>query len=119
MGKLVSVGITVLALAGCATVANTLSPQEIASFKLTSVKVAFAPGARVRWEDGTDAYAKAGNVPPDQMLNAADSDAGQAFMRDALLPKIKDALQRNVAVKLAGTRPVRVEVSVDRVRHRA
>jgi hypothetical protein len=52
---LVSGGIAFAALAGCATVSNTLSPAEITSLKLTSVKVAVAPETRVRWKDGTNA----------------------------------------------------------------
>jgi hypothetical protein len=100
------------ALAACATVPNGLSPEEIASFKLTGVKVAFAPDAPIRWEDGMNAYAKANNVAPDQMLNAADSEAGKTFLRDALTPKIKEAMERNVSRKLAGLRPVRIEMTV-------
>jgi len=65
------------ALAGCATAANTLSPAEIASFKLTDMKVVFAPDARIVWEDGMTAFARANNVPVDQMLNAAESETGK------------------------------------------
>jgi hypothetical protein len=42
------------------------------------------------------AYARANDIPPDQMLSAADSEAGKAFMRSALAPNVRDAMVRNV-----------------------
>ena len=58
------------------------------------------------------AFARANNVPPDQILNAADSKAGKAFMRTALAPKVRDAMLRNVSSRLGGSRLVRLEVTV-------
>ena len=37
------------ALAACATVSSTLSPEQVEGFRLTGVNVGFAPDARMTW----------------------------------------------------------------------
>jgi len=99
------------ALAGCATAANTLSPAEIASFKLTDMKVVFAPDARIVWEDGMTAFARANNVPADQMLNAAESETGKAVTQFDIVPTAQRLLIGSAAnsmtadINTGGPRP--------------
>ena len=47
-----------LTLAGCVTVENSLSQNDVADMKLTGVAVNIDPGAII-WEDGLRAYAAA------------------------------------------------------------
>ena len=58
LARLAVLGIA-LALAGCKTVENSLTANDISSMKLTAVTVSYAPDATVQWEDGIRAYAAA------------------------------------------------------------
>jgi hypothetical protein len=93
------------ALAGCATVANTLSPEQVAGFRLAAVNVGFAGDARVSWLDGARHYADSKGLD-------FEGPETQAYIRNAIASKVKAAMQTRLAGQLTGLRPVRVEVVV-------
>jgi hypothetical protein len=101
-----------LALAGCKTVENSLTQNDVTAMKLAGVNVSFAPEAAIQWEDGIRAYATARSIPDDQIATAANTPEGKAFVQSMLAPRIKAVLEQRVALQLTGTRPVRVEVVV-------
>lgn len=100
------------ALAGCATVSHTLSPEQVAGFRLTAVTVGFAPDARIVWGDGERAYAASKGVAAIEARSVADTPQGQAYLRNAIASKVKGAMQEHLAERLTGSRPVRVEITV-------
>jgi hypothetical protein len=101
-----------LALAGCQTVENSLSQNDVAAMKLAAVTVSFAPDARVQWEDGIRAYATAKAISDDEIATRANTPEGNAYVQTMLGPKIKAALEQKVGPQLHGARPVRLEVVV-------
>lgn len=103
------------ALAGCATVSHTLSPEQIASFRLTAVNIGFTPDARIAWGDGELAYAASRGVASHESSSVADSPEGKAYLRNAIASKLKPAMQGHLAGLLNGSRPVRVDVTVKEV----
>jgi hypothetical protein len=103
------------AVAGCNTVSNTLPPEQVAGFRLTTVNVGFAPDAKIGWGDGELAFAASKGVPSHEVATVADTPEAQAYLRNALAAKVKDALQRRLAPGLKGSRPVRVDVMVKEV----
>jgi hypothetical protein len=62
-----------LALAGCKTVENSLTANDISSMKLTGATVSYAPDATVQWEDGIRAYAAAKTIPDHELTAAANT----------------------------------------------
>jgi hypothetical protein len=101
------------ALLACATVSNTLSPEQVAGFRLTAVTVGFAPDAQIWWPDAEPAGSK---VPPaHDSDSAANTTGGQAHLRSIITSKLKDAMRQHLAEGLNGTRPVRVDVTVKQV----
>ncbi|MCB8822706.1 hypothetical protein [Microvirga rosea] len=101
-----------LALAGCVTASNTLSPDQVANLRLESVTVAFAPSARIWWGDGERAYAASKGLPIQDSDALGKTPEGQAYVQGIIAAKLRDAMTRNLAGYLAGTRPARVEVMV-------
>ena len=99
-------------MAGCKTAENSLRREDVASFKLTGVTVRYKPDASIMWEDAVRAYATASNVVDDKLAEASTSPQAKAYMQKFLADRIKGTLERNLSPKLAGTRPVRLEVSV-------
>lgn len=75
--------VAMLALAGCVTVENPLSQNDVAHMKLTTVSVSFAPKALVVGYEG----------PP-----------------EALGGKIRAGMEQAMAGQLVGTRPVRLDI---------
>jgi hypothetical protein len=110
--RFVLAGFGAVALAGCASVSNTLSPQEVAGLKLTGVAVTFTPEAAVQWEDGQRLYAASKGVSYPQIGQPVDAAEEKAYLRNALTPKLKAAMEKNLAATLHGSRPVRLEVTV-------
>jgi hypothetical protein len=102
-------------VAGCVTASNTLPFDEIKNMRLADVNVSFAPSARIAWGEGEQAYAKSKAVPSHQASTAANTPDGQAYMRNTIGGKVKVAMERHVAPKLAGSRPVRMQVQVKSV----
>jgi hypothetical protein len=92
-------------LAGCFTVANNLSPEQIGSFRLAAVNVRYADDARVSWPDGASTYAEAKGVD-------IASPEVQAYVKNTIASKITSVMQRRVGDRLVGSRPVRIEVVV-------
>jgi hypothetical protein len=89
--RFVLAGFGAVALAGCASVSNTLSPQEVAGLKLTGVAVTFTPEAAVQWEDGQRLYAASKGVSYPQIGQPVDAAEEKAYLRNALTPKLKAA----------------------------
>ena len=100
-----------LALTGCVTTENSLSANDIAAMKLTGVTVAYAPDASIRWDDGIRAYAASKGIV-DDVASATNTPEGKASVRNALMPHIKNGVERQMAGQLNGARPVRLEVVV-------
>ena len=48
----VAVLAALVVLAGCKTVENSLSQNDVSAMKLAGVTVRFAPEATIQWEDG-------------------------------------------------------------------
>lgn len=104
--------VSALALASCVTTSNTLSPEQVASFRLAAVNVGFAPDARILWADGERAYAASKRVAALNPEVVANSPEAQAFIRNAIASKVKGAMQERLAAQLTGSRPVRAEITV-------
>jgi hypothetical protein len=98
--------------AGCKTAENSLRREDVASFKLTGVTVRYKPDASIMWEDAVRAYATAQGIPDHQLAEASASPQAKAYAQKFLADRAKATLERNLAPKLAGTRPVRLEVVV-------
>ena len=111
LARLAVLGIS-LALAGCKTVENSLTANDISSMKLTAVTVSYAPSATVQWEDGIRAYAAAKSIPDDELTAAANTPEGKAYVQNLLAPQIKSAVELAMGGALVGTRPVRLEIVV-------
>ena len=111
LARLVALG-GLLLLAGCVTANNSLSPNDIASMKLAGVAVSFAPDARIQWEDGLRAYADSKAVSLEQAATMADTPEAKAFVQGLLTPRIKAGVEQVLASRLAGTRPVRLDIRV-------
>jgi hypothetical protein len=103
-----------LAFAGCVTTENSLSQNDLASFKLTAVAVSFAPNAWITWEDGIRAYANAKTISDDQITAAANTPDGKAYVQGLLAQRITVGVEQAMAGQLAGTRPVRLDIVVKR-----
>jgi len=103
------------ALAGCATASNTLSVEQVGTFRLAGVNVAFAPDVHIWWGDGERAYAASKGQAATESDALAKTPEGQAYLRNTIAAKLKGAMERNLAGTLVGTRPVRAEVSVKNV----
>lgn len=101
-----------LALAGCVTANNSLSQSDIASMKLAGVAVSFAPDAHIQWEDGLRAYADSKAVSLEQAATMAGTPEVKAFVQGLLTPRIKAGVEQVLAARLAGTRPVRLDIRV-------
>ena len=97
---------------GCVTVENSLRKEDVASFKLTSVAVRYKPDAAISWDDAVRAYGTAKGIPDQELAEASNSPEAKAHARTYLAGRIKTALERNLSPKIAGTRPVRLEIVV-------
>ncbi|MBR0986026.1 MULTISPECIES: hypothetical protein [Bradyrhizobium] len=112
LARIVALG-GMLALAGCVTAANnSLSQSDIAGMKLTGVAVSFARDARIQWEDGLRAYADSKAVSLEQAATMADAPEVKAFVQGLLAPRIKAGVEQVLVARLAGTRPVRLDIRV-------
>jgi hypothetical protein len=100
-----------LALAGCVTVENSLSANDVADMKLTGVTIAYAPDARIQWDEGIFAYAASKGIV-DDMATATNTPEGKAYVRNMLASRIKGGVEREMAGQLNGGRPVRLDVVV-------
>lgn len=101
-----------LLLCGCVTASNTLAPDQVTTLRLASVSVAFAPNARIWWGDGERAFAALKERPASEAEDAAKSEEGRAYLRNAIAGKLTQAFESNLKGALLGTRPVRLEINV-------
>lgn len=104
-----------LVLAGCQTVSNSLTADQVKSFKLVGTTVAFDPEAAIWWGDGERAYAASKGIETVEADASAKTPEGKAYMRGQIAAKVKTAMDKNLGGKLTGSRPVRVEVTVKSV----
>jgi hypothetical protein len=112
MYKAILFALAAVGLAGCVTATNTLSVDDVATFRLAGVDVDFAPDARIWWGDGERAFAASKGQPATESENLGKTQEGQAYLRNTVLAKIETAMERNLSTALAGSRPVRVRVMV-------
>ena len=101
-------GLIAVALAGCVTVSNTLTTDQVASFRLTQVDVVMPADARIRWGDGEAAYASSKGLPP----ASPATPESERYVRDGVSTRVRAAFQRELTGKLVGARPVKVQVTV-------
>ena len=94
-------------LAGCVTASNTLSPDQISSFRLQAVEVTVAPNAFVSWMDELD-------LPPEGTEGRPASSQAEAGVRtrQAIVAKLRDSMLKEVGGELNGARPVKLLVRV-------
>ena len=111
LARLAALG-AALALAGCVTVENSLTQNDIAGMKLTGVTVSYAPNALIQWEDGIRAYATSKAITDDQIATAANTPEGKAYVQAMLAPVIKTGISKSLTGQLIGSRPVRLDVVV-------
>jgi capsular polysaccharide biosynthesis protein len=109
------VGAIAAALAGCVTASNTVSVDQIATYRLSGVNVTFAPDVIIMWGDGERAYAASKGQPATESDILAKTPEGQAYLRNTIATKLKGAMERNLAGGLIGARPVRLDVTVKNV----
>jgi hypothetical protein len=106
---------TAVVLAGCVTATNSLSVDDVASFRFAGANVRFAADASIMWGDGERAFAASKGQPATESDNLARTPEGQAYLRNTIATKLKSAMERNLAGSLSGARLVRVEVTVKNV----
>jgi hypothetical protein len=111
-----------LALTGCITAANTLSVEQLASFRLQAVDVTVAPNAMILWDEPGLAVAQARNpriAPASARAGRAGEPSpaagladGQALARRTAAELLRKALIAEVGPELNGARPVRLAVRI-------
>lgn len=102
-------------LAGCVTVTNPATREQVLSFRLTQVNVAFAPDASIWWGDGEREYAATKGVAAHNAESVANTPEGQAYIRGMIVNKLSTALEKALGGYLVGERPVHLQVVVKRV----
>ncbi len=110
--RLVAVAALGLLLCGCVTASNTLAPDQVATMRLQSVSVTFRPNARIWWGDGERAFAALKGRPALEAEEAAKTEEGQVYLRNAIASKLTQAFDSNLKGELLGTRLVRLEINV-------
>lgn len=104
-----------LVLSACHTVApNTLSPQETANLRFTGLEVHVPPDAAIRWSSAEDDYLRSRKLSPTDPALAATPEA-RAYLRDLAARRLKRALERVIASRPEGSRPVRLVTTINRV----
>ena len=101
-----------LTLAGCVTVSNSLTADDIKSLRYTGTTVSFDPQVAIWWGDGERAYAGSKGLSDAQAADAIKTPEGKAYIHGQIASRVKAAMDRHLPEKLAGTRPVRVDVVV-------
>ncbi|MDV2984980.1 UNVERIFIED_CONTAM: hypothetical protein Q9R58_11725 [Methylobacteriaceae bacterium AG10] len=104
-----------LGVSACATVApNTLSPQETADLRFTSLEVQVPPEASIRWSSAEDDYLRSRGLSLTDPALVATPEA-RAYLRDLVARRLKHALERVIARRPEGSRPVRLVATIKRV----
>lgn len=109
------VACALMALAGCQTVSNSLTADQVKSFKLVGTTVVFDPEAAIWWGDGERAYAASKGIDAAGADALAKTPAGKVYMHAQIAAKVKSAMEQKLGARLTGSRPVRVEVMVKNV----
>jgi capsular polysaccharide biosynthesis protein len=109
------IGSIAAALAGCVTASNTVSVDQLATYRLSGINVTFAPDVNIMWGDGERAYAASKGQPATQSDVLAKTPEGQAYLRNTIATKLRGAMERNLAGGLGGARPARLDVTVKSV----
>ncbi len=132
-------GLSGLVAAGCATIHNPLSPQDVAALRIVEIRTTFEPGAAISWAAAEQEFvdqAKAesarsakgrpktttyerlsefGAAPDpaaDEHRRLVASPEGKEYVRKRIVNLIESRLRRDVAPQLAGTRDVHLELNV-------
>jgi len=101
-------------VSGCVTPApNRLSSVETAELRFTSLDVRVPETAPIVWGTAEADYARANGLSPNDPAVAA-TPAGRAFVRDLVACRLKTKLERVLAKRPVGTRPVRLVATVTR-----
>ncbi len=99
-------------LSACVTVTpNTLSPQEAADLKVTSLEIVIPPEARIDWSSAEDDYLRSRNLSQTDPALVASPDA-RTHLRNLVTARLKAKLDRVIAQRPPGTRPVRLVATV-------
>lgn len=102
-------------LGACTTVApNRLSALETADLRFTSLEVRVPETAPIAWSSAEDDYLLARNLSQTDPALARTPEA-KAYMRERAAARLKAALDRVVARRQSGTRPVRVVATLVQV----
>jgi hypothetical protein len=127
-------------LAGCATVSNPLSLEELKSLRISGVDVVYAPEASIYWPNAEQEYvasvqAKQGKRPAAKAaaaqtstsditagggVDSSDSEYAQIaatpeakqHLRDKLAGLVKTQVEKSLMPHFNGTREARIEVAV-------
>jgi hypothetical protein len=110
--RLVAAMVVAAIVSGCVTAQHALRREDVAALKLTGVTVSYAKDATILWDDAVRAYGSAKAIPDHELATAATSAEARAFMQNFLAARIKTTLERQLSPKMAGTRPVRLEIVV-------
>ncbi len=86
--------------------------DQVASIRLTEVRVSYTPDVNIWWGDGERAFATSKGIPLLEAEAAAKTEEGKAYLHGIVTSKVKGAMERELAGKLTGSRPVRVDVVV-------
>jgi hypothetical protein len=79
---------------------------------LTGTNVVYAPDANIWWGDGERAYAATKGVSILNAQSIADTPEAKDYIRKTIATKLKTAMEKDLAGKLVGSKPVRVEIVV-------
>lgn len=101
-----------LSLAACNTGApNRLSALETADLRFTSLEIRTPDTARISWSEVEDQFRRSRGLGALVPLGAAASEA-RAFVQDRVALRMKAVLDRVIAKRAAGSRPVRAVVTI-------
>lgn len=102
-----------LLVGGCATAPKrTLSPDQVASLRLSAIKVQVAPDATLWWGEGERRYAAAQGRSRMEAAAIGKTPEGRAHLSGVIAAKTKDALQQRIGGRLHGGRDVVLQVTV-------
>ena len=110
--RIVWVAILSCLAAACTTLPNTLAPDQVATFRLASVEISAPDATAVSWSEGETAFAATRGLGAHNASDLAQTPEARLYLRTRVATRLKEAFERALTAKLAGTRPVRVKVDV-------
>lgn len=93
---------------------NRLSTAETADLRFTGLDVRVPESASIIWGGAEEEYARTSGLSPNDPAVAA-TPAGRAFIRNLTERRLRAKLERVIAARPLGTRPVRLVATVIRV----